>query len=148
MGFISEFFRDGFRSRDVAVLRAFVAAAKQDHDDLAALNEIDPIARSVIDAKLADALADRFDITGIAKRESTNSDVDPVDGPSIAKFGNPLRIGRSLSNFEYAYNILYTMWDVKWFAARGLRLVQILESDIAEKPIWLRSPAAQAIGAP
>jgi hypothetical protein len=49
--------------RDVCALRAFVAAAKQDHDLFSALNEIDPIAGAVMYSHFADAVTDRLHVT-------------------------------------------------------------------------------------
>jgi len=92
MAFTLEFSRERFCPRNVAVLRTLVAAAEQNDDDIAASDEIDAITRSVIDAHLANAPADRSDVAEVAEREPANSQIDPTDGPSIAEFGNPLRI--------------------------------------------------------
>jgi len=44
------------------------------------LDEIDPVARTVIDACLANALAHMLDVTEIAEREPAEPDIDARDG--------------------------------------------------------------------
>jgi hypothetical protein len=51
---------------DIGLLRPLVAAAKQNHQNLAALHVVDAIAGAVIDAHLHDALPHGLAIPGIA----------------------------------------------------------------------------------
>ena len=55
--------RQPFGGLDIAVLRALVAAAQQDHQHLAPLDEVHPVAGAVVDAQLADTLAHRLHVT-------------------------------------------------------------------------------------
>jgi hypothetical protein len=61
-------------------LRGLVSTAEQDDQHARTLDDIDPVARSVIDAYLADALAHMLDVTEIAEREPSDPDIDARDG--------------------------------------------------------------------
>jgi hypothetical protein len=63
--------RDGFG--DVPLLRRFVAAAEQDDECSAALHEINAIARTVVDPKLADTVEE----LRVAKKTGLKPD-DPL----------------------------------------------------------------------
>ena len=65
------FLRQFEGARAVAFLAPFVSAAEQDDNRVAALDEIHPLARTVVDPHLRHATADRLDVAGIAEREAT-----------------------------------------------------------------------------
>jgi uncharacterized protein YqfA (UPF0365 family) len=62
------------------LLRSLVSTAEQDDQHARTLDEIDPVARTVIDACLADALAHMLDVIEIAEREPAEPDIDARDG--------------------------------------------------------------------
>jgi hypothetical protein len=53
-----------------------IAAAKQDHDDLAAPRKVHAIARTVVDPHLRNPAANRLHVAGIAEREAANAGRD------------------------------------------------------------------------
>jgi hypothetical protein len=52
---------------NIPILRTLVAAAKQQNIDVAALNEIYPIARPTIDPQFTHTLANRLHVTSVAQ---------------------------------------------------------------------------------
>jgi hypothetical protein len=69
--------------------------------DLAALHQIDPIPRSVVNAQLRDALADGRDISSIADRESVNPCDDFRFGTGIVEPLEPASELVGLTNFSH-----------------------------------------------
>jgi hypothetical protein len=70
-------------------LGALVSAAEQNDQDIAALREIDPIARAMIDAHLADRFADRLDVARIAKGEAAKARQNPRYRHIVAQAAEP-----------------------------------------------------------
>lgn len=70
-------------------LRALVPAAQQDHQNITALHEIDPVAGTVVDPHFTDARAYRLHITGIAGSEAAHTVDDPRSGIGITKRFDP-----------------------------------------------------------
>ncbi len=93
-------FREFFGRGDIRGRRALVAAAQQQYDGGATPDEIQPIARPVVDPKLADIPAQAFDIAGIAEGQTTNANVDARLRLLIAQFGDPIGKMASLSNLD------------------------------------------------
>jgi len=82
-------------------LRGFVPAAQENDDRVANTREIDAVSRSVVDAYLADATADRFDITGIAEFQATDACDDADAGMRVPKLAEPFPEQGSLANFDH-----------------------------------------------
>ncbi len=80
------------RGLDVSVLRGLVASGKQDDDDSAAPEEVDAVARPVVDAQFGNTVADGPDIIRVAEREATNPDVDAGLGDPVSQACEPLRV--------------------------------------------------------
>jgi hypothetical protein len=73
---ILQFTRQFFGEGNVRSLRTLVSAAEKQHDFLAALDEVNPIAGAVMNSQFADALADRGCVSRVAKRQP----IDPLAG--------------------------------------------------------------------
>jgi len=83
-------------------LRSLVSTAEQDDHHARTLDDIDPVARSVIDAYLADAVADMLDVAEIAEREPADPDIDARDGRPIAERRQPAAERFTLGNLVHA----------------------------------------------
>jgi GNAT superfamily N-acetyltransferase len=103
---ISNFLRQFLGANHVGVLTSLVAAAKQDDDDLATLDEVDAITRTIIDAKFADAFSDRLHVAGIAEGKSANPNVDPRDRLLIAQPRKPSGKHSGLTDFDHGRNLM------------------------------------------
>ena len=68
--FLTPFRRPALRRFDVPILCALVSAAQEDNEHISALLKVDSVARTIVDSQLADALANRFHITGVPKCKS------------------------------------------------------------------------------
>ena len=77
------------RTLDVGRLPALVAAAKQQHTNLADYREVNAVARSLIDPQFRDALAQPFAVAEVARSHSVNSHGNLRRCPFIAKAGQP-----------------------------------------------------------
>src|SRR3954447_20896878 len=86
---------------DIPVLGALVASTEQDDHRRAALDEIDPVAGTIVDPKLADALSDRANVAGVAERQAADADVDPGLSLPIAELVEPLGIDERLADFDH-----------------------------------------------
>lgn len=75
---------------DVGGLRAFVSAAKQQHDRRTNLAKVDLIARTVIDAKLMDSITDTVAVAEISKAYSIQPNPNLCTGLGIPQRGEPL----------------------------------------------------------
>jgi len=84
--------RELLGSGDVCALRALVATAEQDDQFVAATDEIDPIAWSVVNAHLTDAITDWRNVAGVAKLQPIDAR-QPAPG-CRADFSAKLRIRR------------------------------------------------------
>ncbi len=71
-------------TRDVALLVPFVATAEQEDNRVAALDEIHPLARTVINPHLRHAAAHRLHVAGITEREAADAHGDSSARLAIA----------------------------------------------------------------
>jgi hypothetical protein len=71
------------RPRNISGLRGFIAATKDDDQDVAATNELDAIPRPELDPGFADAFADRFHIAQFAQLKSGETGKDDLHGRPI-----------------------------------------------------------------
>src|SRR5258708_27283656 len=86
---------------DILGLSALVATAEQDDQKTRVLHIIDPVSGAVVDTKLADALAHRHDVAGIAERQAANPTGDLGLGASVSQAREPFREGPGLANFNH-----------------------------------------------
>jgi hypothetical protein len=76
---------------DITPLSAFVTAAQQDHELIAVLGTVDPVARSMIEAQLEDAAtSNRLPVTAKADPQSINSSEDAHTRRLVSKSIDPL----------------------------------------------------------
>jgi hypothetical protein len=75
---ISHLLRQLHGQGDILGLFTLVAAAEQDDQKAPALDILDPVSGAVVNTKLADAFAERLDVTGIAERQSAHPTGDPA----------------------------------------------------------------------
>lgn len=80
----------------------FVATGQQFDQRFASPDEIDPISRPVIDAKLRHAFADRLRISGIAERQTVDARLDSRFCSSIAQIPKPGCKCLSLANLDHS----------------------------------------------
>jgi hypothetical protein len=78
-------------THDVAILVSFVTAAEQHDNRVAALDEIHPVARTVIDPHLRHAATHRLHIAGIAKRKAADAHGDSGARLAIPQTCKPIR---------------------------------------------------------
>jgi hypothetical protein len=91
---------------DITPLSAFVTAAQQDHELIAVLGTVDPVARSMIEAQLEDAAtSNRLPVTAKADPQSINSSEDAHTRRLVSKRSihslsgrRPLRVWYSLTS--------------------------------------------------
>jgi len=98
----SDLFRQFESARNVAILASLVTAAKQNNDNVAAPDEVDPITRAVVDPHLRHARAHRLHVTGIAQRQTTDSGSDAGARVAIPQPGKPGGEYVSLPDFRRA----------------------------------------------
>jgi hypothetical protein len=70
------------------------------------LNVVDPVAWTVADPHLGDALAHRLDIAGVAEAQAADARLDPRLGSSVAKIGQPLVENRRLDDLDQVATIV------------------------------------------
>lgn len=74
---------------DVTRLRALVARAEKDDDDIALADEIEPVAGTMVDPKFPNALTDRLGIAEMAKFETAEAQGDPPLRVSVLQAHKP-----------------------------------------------------------
>src|SRR5580693_7707030 len=84
----------------VLPLGSFVAAAQENGHDVAAAGEIEPVAWTIVDPHLHDALSDRLRITGIAERKTAYPRGDPGPRLTILKLVEPCFVDVGLPNLN------------------------------------------------
>jgi hypothetical protein len=88
-GYCLKLRRQKFRTPDIALLSLFSAATNENDDVCSTSNEIDPVSGSIVDAQLADAIADRFYVAEQARLQSNDSLSDAPPGVGVTKPGKP-----------------------------------------------------------
>src|SRR5688572_19325403 len=92
---------------DIRALGALVTATEQQSQDRTTLYEVHAIPRTMIDAQLEDALADRLAIAHVAKRQPANARVDPCLCNGIAQTLEPTLVRLRLEYLDHGQlNIL------------------------------------------
>jgi hypothetical protein len=76
---------------NVRGLSALVAPTQQKNDDLAALDEVDAVARSMRDPKFAYAVTNGSHVSRVSKRKSLNSYCNDSSRMAIPQFTQPFR---------------------------------------------------------
>lgn len=80
---------------NVGVLRALVASAKQNDKLFAPLEEIHPVARSIVDAKFVNAAHQGLAVTKIPVGQAFKANRDPCPRPPVPQGAEPIReVGR------------------------------------------------------
>jgi hypothetical protein len=97
----------------ICLLRRLGAAAEQQNNLSARLLEIDPIARTIIDAHFTDALANRLHITHIAEWQSINPDLNACNCSNIIQSAKPLQENVRLFDFKHAVYFNIQLGHVK-----------------------------------
>ena len=70
---------------DIVTLRGLVAATEKNGNGLAVSNEVNAIARSIVDAQFADARSDWPDVSRISKAQPENAGINPGSGANVPK---------------------------------------------------------------
>jgi hypothetical protein len=86
---------------DVLILRRLVSASEHHDQHRATLNEINAVARAVVDAKLAKSAPDWLHVAGIAEGETPNAGSDPCDGLAVAETSQPSAEGLRLADLDH-----------------------------------------------
>ena len=81
---------------------------------------VDAITGTVCQAHLANAFADRLDVSGVTEAKSLHSRDDFRNGPLIRESGKPAVEFIGLLNLERMYPIGYTRHDVNNALSNGL----------------------------
>lgn len=80
---------------NVGILRALVASAKQNDKLFAPLQEIHPVARSIVDAKFVNAALQGLAVTKIPVCLAFETNHDPCPRPPVPQGAEPIReVGR------------------------------------------------------
>ena len=105
---------------DIRVLRFLCASDKEENQEVSDLVHVDPVARSIIDAQLADTLADRLYVPEVAKRKAANPDLDASPRLFVAKLAQPVCKEVSLADLEHALTIVHAevLFKCVWMACR------------------------------
>jgi hypothetical protein len=82
-------------------LGAFIATAQQDDDGLAALVEIDTLARAEMNSQFANSLSYRFHITCMAIYKAIQARCNQTARPLILQIQSPFAKGFSLLEFNH-----------------------------------------------
>jgi hypothetical protein len=81
-------------------LRLFVATRKQENELATSLLQVNPVSRPEIDAKFADAFANRLDISKVTERKPANAYLDSRSRLPVPEFSQPVREIVRLSDFN------------------------------------------------
>jgi hypothetical protein len=84
---MSDLPRQFLSTYEVTVLAGLVASAQQDDDRACPLDELQPVARPVVNAGLAHAIADRSDVTEVAFFHAVKAGGNRRPGAHVAKPG-------------------------------------------------------------
>lgn len=104
-------------------MRGLVSSGQQDNQDLAALDEIDPVSGPVINPQFRHAVAHRLGIAGVAERQASDADVDAGTGDTVSQTQKPYGVGFSLLDLDNA--LMYPMVNT----CVKLRLEQLVSSN-------------------
>jgi hypothetical protein len=74
---------------------------------LSALNEIDSIPGTIVDAELRDAFTHRFHVAGIAQGQPTDARIDSSPRLPILQAPKPIGIFIGLPDFDYKSRVSY-----------------------------------------
>ena len=77
------------RGFDVPLLRALVPATKENDSDITRPDEIDPIARSIMDTQFANAIANRSDVPFMTKGKPVQAGRNQSLAPFILQLPKP-----------------------------------------------------------
>jgi hypothetical protein len=69
--------------------------------------KVNPVARAVVDAQLAYAFADRFDISKVAEREPTDADLNAGSRLFVAEFAKPVCEEVGLADLDHVLTIVH-----------------------------------------
>jgi hypothetical protein len=89
------------RRPDIAALRTLVAPAQQNHHQLAAPHEVDPISWTVIDAQFGDSLPDRLDVPEQSVAQARDPLRNPLNGVAIRQSGQPRPENGRLADLDH-----------------------------------------------
>jgi hypothetical protein len=89
------------RTFDVPLLRALIATTQQDDDLGAALDIVDPIARTIVDPQFHHASPDALGIAQIPLLHSSNPGNDPRDRVIILQAAQPCLERVRLMDFDH-----------------------------------------------
>jgi hypothetical protein len=123
----------------VTVLRRLVASGEQNDHDGALLDEVDAIARPIVNSQLGQIIADRPDITSVAEREATDSNVDAGFGDAVTQTGEPLRVLDGLADFDHCETVSHGIRTCQDGASARLSR-RIAACAMASNAIALRLP--------
>jgi hypothetical protein len=89
------------RAFDVSLLRALIPTTQQDDDLGAALDIVDPIARSIVDPQFHHASSDTLGVAQIPLLNSSNPGNDPRDRVIILQAAQPSLKQVRLMDFDH-----------------------------------------------
>ncbi len=131
-----------FGDANVLVLSPLVSTSEEHDQYAAALNEVHPVPRSMINPQLGNAFAHGFDITRVAEREPPDANVDATLGLAIAKGGEPLRVLVGLANLDHRRE------RITWDTSRNDHALRVLACELAVALALEPAEAAYADAAP
>ncbi len=85
---------------DVGLLRTFIATGQQDDQRRSSPDEIEPVARPVIDSQLENTASDGSHVSRIAKAKAVDPHLNSRSCLSISQVPEPGREGFGLPNFD------------------------------------------------
>jgi hypothetical protein len=108
-------------SFDILCLRSFIATAQDDDERLTVLRVINAVARAVVDAQLANAVADALPVTQESGLQAVETRHDPCTRRAIPEVREPL------SHRRLAVDSLVLADLHFWIVAEKLRLGQYIK---------------------
>ena len=97
------------RPSDVLLLSSLVAANQQYCRGFTNKTEVHAVAWSIVDPKLRDTATDRSCVSGIAERQSSDTDKNLRPCSSVAKIPEPVVVRIGLTNFNHQSIVSHTI---------------------------------------